>query len=53
MFWYLPSTNTNDIPYRETITKMATENYRDKKQSGGSRQFGEVYMRIELSRQSA
>ncbi len=35
------------IPYRETITKLATADYRHKKQSGGAGQFGEVHMIIE------
>ena len=35
------------ISYRETITKVAQADYRHKKQSGGSGQFGEVHMIIE------
>lgn len=34
------------VPYRETITKVATAQYRHKKQSGGAGQFGEVHLLI-------
>ena len=40
-------TSMPKVPYRETITKIASAQYRHKKQTGGAGQFAEVHMRVE------
>ncbi len=40
-------TSTPKVPYRETISRVAADQYRHKKQTGGAGQFAEVHMRLE------
>jgi elongation factor G len=40
-------TSTPKVPYLETVSRIASDQYRHKKQTGGAGQFGEVHMRVE------
>ena len=40
-------TSTPKVAYKETITSISEGHHRHKKQTGGSGQFGEVYLRVE------
>ncbi|MCA9277699.1 MAG: elongation factor G [Phycisphaeraceae bacterium] len=40
-------TETPKVAYKETVTAKAEGHHRHKKQSGGSGEFGEVYLRVE------
>jgi elongation factor G len=40
-------TSIPKVPYQETITRVHSDQYRHKKQTGGAGQFAEVHMRLE------